>query len=110
MNFVAHDAFYLSTAFGKVNSPLVGENLPKGSLNRESKFAMAFTFGYDFYLGYRNKRWGLLAGVRPQWSSVSLGDFSPAPQAGGLGLMYFAYPLALRGEWHPFSHFEYRVS
>jgi hypothetical protein len=109
MNFVVHDAFYLGMDMGKVKSHTIGENLDPGDFNREDKFALNWSFGYDFFLGYRNTSWGLMAGIRPQWSTTSLGDFSPSATDGGLSLLYFARPLAIRGEWHPFSHFEYRI-
>lgn len=109
MNFVVHDAFHSSMQLGRIKSAVIGEHLPSGDFLRENKFAFSFNFGYDFYIGYRNKSWGLLAGVRPNWSAVGLGDFSNTASAGGLGLLSFSRPIALRAEWRPLSHFEYRV-
>lgn len=107
--FVVYDACYLSMQLGKVRSATIGENLPAGDLTREGKFMSAFQFGYDVYLGYRNKYWGLLAGVRPQWQHASAGDFSISPSSGGFDLLRFSFPASLRAEWRPFAHFEYRV-
>lgn len=109
MNFVVYDALTFGMQLGKIKSETIGENLPPGDALRETRFTNAAQFGYDFYLGYRNKNWGLLAGIRPQWSFASLGDFSSNATAGGFGLMHFSYPLALRAEYRPVSHFEYRI-
>jgi len=109
MNFVVFDALYTDIAFGKLTTkPLGTERAPDDPM-REGKFSFAFKWGYDFYLGYRNKNWGLMGGIRPQWSMLSIGDFSSEANSGGLGFFTFDYPLAIRGEWRPFSHFEYRI-
>ncbi|MBX7052532.1 MAG: hypothetical protein K1X54_10900 [Flavobacteriales bacterium] len=107
--FVVWDAGYLGMQMGTINSATVGSQLPKGDISREGKFTVSTQFGYDLYMGYRNKYWGLLAGVRPQWTSAFTGDFSLSPSAGGFDLLRFSYPLALRAEWRPFAHFEYRI-
>jgi hypothetical protein len=72
-------------------------------------FVICRKLGYDFFLGYRNKYWGLLAGVRPQWQSATAGDFSISTTKGGFDLLRYSSPLALRAEWRPFAHFEYRI-
>jgi hypothetical protein len=107
--FVVYDAFYFGLQLGKIQTETIGENLPVGDISREGKFMSGFQFGYDVYLGYRNKYWGVLAGVRPQWQYANAGDFSIAPTAGGFDLLRFSYPVALRTEWRPFAHFEYRI-
>lgn len=109
MNFVVHDALYTHMSIGKMTSAPIGANLPAGDIDREGRFSVAFKWGYDFYMGYRNKNWGLMGGIRPQWSMLSIGDFSSEANSGGLGFFTFDYPLAIRGEWRPFSHFEYRL-
>jgi hypothetical protein len=107
--FVVWDAGYLGMQMGKVTSMTIGESLPQDDISREKKFAVSTQFGYDFFTGYRNKYWGLLAGVRPQWTSTFAGDFSMTPTAGGFDLLRFSSPLAIRAEWRPFAHFEYRI-
>ena len=107
MNFVVHEALYTDMSMGKMTRPHVDNQA--GGETGEGSFAFTFNWGYDFFTGYRNKYWGLLAGIRPQWSMVSMGDFSSEATQGGLGVFSFSYPLALRAEWRPFSHFEYRI-
>jgi hypothetical protein len=107
--FVVWDALYFGIQIGKVNSETIGEDLPRDDITREGKFMGGFQFGYDFFLGYRNKYWGFLAGVRPQWQSISAGDFSISPTRGGFDLLRYSSPVALRAEWRPFAHFEYRI-
>lgn len=109
MNFVVHDALYTQMALGKMTSRPIGADLPADDLGKEGRFSVAFKWGYDFYMGYRNKNWGLMAGIRPQWSMLSVGDFSSEANSGGLGFFTFDCPVAVRGEWRPFSHFEYRI-
>lgn len=106
-NFVVHDALYTDMSMGKLTSIPLGVGV--GSTEVEGKFSVAFNWGYDFFMGYRNKHWGLLAGIRPQWSMLSMGDFSSDSTPGGLDVFSVSYPLAIRGEWRPFSHFEYRI-
>ncbi len=108
MNFVVHDALYTDMAIGKMTSNGFGEPVAK-SEDSEGKFAVSFNWGYDFFMGYRNRHWGLLAGIRPQWSMLSMGDFSSDATSGGLDVFSLSYPLAARAEWRPFSHFEYRI-
>jgi hypothetical protein len=107
--FVVWDGLYFGIQIGKVNSETIGEDLPRDDISREGKFMGGFQFGYDFFLGYRNKYWGLLAGVRPQWQSATAGDFSISTTKGGFDLLRYSSPLALRAEWRPFAHFEYRI-
>jgi hypothetical protein len=107
--FVVWDAGYLAMQLGKVNSETIGEDLPRDDISREGKFLSGFQFGYDVLIGYRNKYWGLLAGVRPQWQGTNAGDFSISSTRGGFGLLRYSSPVALRAEWRPFAHFEYRI-
>jgi hypothetical protein len=109
MNFVVHDALYTDVGFGAVTSKTVGQDQPLSSLSKERRLSMAFKWGYNFNIGYRNKHWGLMVGIRPQWSMFSVGDFSSETNEGGLGVFSFEYPLSIRTEWRPFSHFEYRI-
>lgn len=109
MNFVVHDALYTDIGFGVITSKTLGQDQPQGSSLKEGRLALAFKWGYQFNIGYRNKHWGLMAGIRPQWSMFSVGDFSSETNERGLGVFSFEYPLSMRAEWRPFSHFEYRI-
>lgn len=104
-HFVVYDALYTDLAMGVRTS----ETLPAEFLlsdGKEDKLAYQFSFGYDIYLGYRNTQFGLLGGLRPAWMGMSIGNMNGSGTT--LDLFTFSAPLAIRGEWRPASHFEFR--
>ena len=64
----------------------------------ESRFSMATSFGYLGMIGYRNKKWGALAGVDFKWQTSTIGGVT-MPNLDG-DLLYFSRPLVLRGEYN----------
>lgn len=100
--FAVYDAFYIDLFLGKMQTP------PTGSGNFiEGKFAMNSKFGYDFLLGYRNKRLGAFAGIRPRCAVWSMGDLMLGA-SGDLPLR-FEMPYCARLEFRPFGNEEFRI-
>lgn len=84
------------------------QTLPTGSGQWiEGKFAMNSKFGFDFMLGYRNKRLGAFAGIKLRFAVWSMGDVMLGA-TGDLPLR-FEMPYCMRVELRPFGNEEFRI-
>lgn len=96
--FAVHDAFYFDLNLGMMTSR---QNTYKAPLSNapetESRFSFTANFGYLFLAGYRNKKFGALAGIDFRWRIASVGGID-MPNLNG-PLLYFSRPIVLRGEY-----------
>ena len=98
--FVVADGLFLDLTLGRMSSePLSYYNDP------ESTFSTAMKFGYSFLAGYSAERFGVLGGMKFEWSTVFLGG-SNMP---GAQLMTGTAPWMMRLEFRPAFSQEFRI-
>jgi len=99
--FFLYDAFYFDLTMGKMTSkPYTGYS------DTEATFATLISMGYDLYAGYRNERFGFLAGKKFNWNSARIGMTS-IPGDGSL--FYRLSPWSFRMEYCLGFNYEFRL-
>ena len=101
--FVIYDALYTEMLFGKMRNEPIQHN----KNDMESKYSFMFRWGYDFFAGYRNNKFGILGGVRPRFMYTSIGDLSMTGNS--LGYFLYTMPYAIKGEYKLGFHNEFRM-
>lgn len=92
--FTVHDAFYFDINLGLKSD---ARKATTGAPDDEKKFSVNTNFGYLLLAGYRNKKWGALAGLDFRWQTCNAGGFG-TPSLNG-DLFNFTRPLVVRGEY-----------
>ncbi|MES2656420.1 MAG: hypothetical protein V4620_12570 [Bacteroidota bacterium] len=93
--FTVHDAFYFDINLGLLQGD--ARKPTAGASDKEKTFSMNTNFGYLLLAGYRNKKWGALAGLDFRWQTCTAGGFG-TPNLDG-DLFNFTRPFVVRGEY-----------
>lgn len=91
--FTVHDAFYVSLDLGIMTSPK--QRKPDRT---EGSFSNSANAGYVILAGYRNKKWGALAGIDFKWLGTRIGDVS-MPNLDGK-TFHYSRAYVVRGEYN----------
>ena len=96
--FALFDAIYFDLNMGMMTSqPTTFKMSASSSLENETRFSFTSNFGYLILGGYRNKKFGALAGMDFRWRQATVGGID-MPNLDG-PLLYFSRPFVLRGEY-----------
>ncbi|MES2690978.1 MAG: hypothetical protein V4658_11285 [Bacteroidota bacterium] len=95
--FTFHDAFYMDMSFGRMNNTPRKTKAGTSEEDVETRFSYTLNMGYLLLAGYRNPKWGVLAGIDFRFRGTRIGDMV-TPDING-NLFNYSRPVVLRGEY-----------